>query len=126
MNARVLARPVIALAMTAIGVLHFVKPDPFVAIVPAFLPAPLALVYVSGVFEIVLGWLLIPERTRALGKWGLIALFLAVFPANINMAVNEIQLNPESPMPVWAMWARLPFQVLFIAVVWWAGQRDKR
>ena len=112
--------------MTAIGVLHFVKPDPFVAIVPAFLPAPLALVYVSGVFEIVLGWLLIPERTRALGKWGLIALFLAVFPANINMAVNEIQLNPESPMPVWAMWARLPFQVLFIAVVWWAGQRDKR
>ncbi len=126
MNARVLARPVIALAMTAIGVLHFVKPDPFVAIVPAFLPAPLALVYVSGVFEIVLGWLLIPERTRSLGKWGLIALFLAVFPANINMAVNEIQLNPESPMPVWAMWARLPFQVLFIAVVWWAGQRDKR
>lgn len=126
MKARVLARPVIALAMTAIGVAHFVNPDPFVAIVPAFLPAPLALVYISGIFEIALGWLLIPERTRALGKWGLIALFLAVFPANINMALNQIQIDPANPLPVWAMWARLPFQVLFIGVVWWAGQRDKR
>jgi uncharacterized membrane protein len=125
MKARVLARPVIALAMTAIGVAHFVNPDPFVAIVPAFLPAPLALVYISGVFEIVLGWLLIPSRTRWLGKWGLIALFVAVFPANINMALNEIQLDPANPMPVWMMWARLPFQVLFVAVVWWAGQRER-
>ena len=124
MNARAIARPVIALAMTAIGVLHFVKPEPFVAIVPAYLPAPLALVYLSGVFEIVLGWLLIPERTRTLGKWGLIALFVAVFPANINMAIHEIQLAPSSPMPVWMMWARLPFQLLFIAAAWWVGQSD--
>jgi uncharacterized membrane protein len=126
MKARVLARPIIALAMTAVGVMHFVNPDPFVKIVPAFLPAPLALVYISGVFEIVLGWLLIPERTRPLGKWGLIALFVAVFPANINMAVNQIQLSPESPMPGWMMWARLPFQLLFVGVVWWAGQPEGR
>jgi len=125
-KARALARPIIALAMTAVGVMHFVKPAPFVAIVPAFLPAPLALVYISGVFEILLGWLLIPERTRALGKWGLIALFVAVFPANINMAVNQIQLDPANPMPVWMMWARLPFQLLFIGAVWWAGQPDVR
>jgi uncharacterized membrane protein len=84
--------------------------------VPSFLPAPLMLVYVSGVAEIALGALLLVPRTRRLAAYGLVALYLAVFPANINMAINGLQLDPDNPIPSWAAWARLPFQALFI--VW--------
>ena len=115
-------RALIALGMTAIGLLHFLSPDPFVRIVPHFLPWPLALVYISGAFEIAGGIGLLPRRTRELASWGLIALYLAVFPANINMAIHNIQLSEEGQMPVWAMWARLPMQALIIALVWWLGK----
>jgi len=105
--------------MIAIGVLHFVRPKPFVRIVPKFLPAPLTLVYVSGFFEILGGvGLLIPD-TRAWAAWGLVALYVAVFPANIYMLTNNISLNPNKPIPRWALWLRLPFQFLFIAWAYW-------
>ncbi|MBL4635217.1 MAG: DoxX family protein [Kofleriaceae bacterium] len=115
-------RILIALVMTAIGLSHFVSPDPFVRIVPHFLPWPLALVYISGACEIAGGIGLLPRRTRKLASWGLIALYLAVFPANINMAIHNIQLSEGGQIPVWAMWARLPMQALFIALVWWLGR----
>lgn len=108
-----------AVAMVAIGVGHFVNPTPFVRIVPAALPAPLVLVYLSGVAEILGGVGILVPKTRRIAAWGLIALYVAVFPANINMALNEIQLNPAEPMPVWMMWVRLPFQAVFIAWAWW-------
>jgi len=100
------------------GVLHFVTPTPFVKIVPPYLPDPLALVYISGFFEILGGiGLLIPPVSQA-AAWGLIALFIAVFPANINMAVNQIHLDgiPDSPF---LYWARLPFQAVLILWAWW-------
>lgn len=107
--------------MVGVGITHFTSPDGFAKIVPSFLPAPYLLVYVSGVFEIALGLAIQPHKTRKLAAFGLVALFLAVFPANINMAVNEVQLNPDKPIPVWAMWARLPFQVMFIGWALWVG-----
>jgi uncharacterized membrane protein len=116
---KTVVRLVVAAAMVGVGVLHFVNPDPFVRIVPAALPAPLMLVYVSGVFEILGGLGLLVPKVRLYAAWGLIALFVAVFPANINMAINDIQLDPANPMPSWIAWARLPFQALFIAVVYW-------
>jgi uncharacterized membrane protein len=116
-----IVRVVAALAMVGIGIMHFVEPEPFVRIVPAALPSPLALVYISGVFEILLGVGLLPQRTRRLSAFGLVALYLAVFPANINMAIQQIQMNPDNPIPVWAMWARLPFQLVFILVALWVG-----
>jgi uncharacterized membrane protein len=81
-------------------------------------------VYLSGVFEVLGGVGLLPEKTRRLSSWGLIALYVAVFPANLNMAINEIQISAE-PLPVWALWARLPFQLLFIAWAWWVARRDQ-
>ena len=109
----------LAAAMVGVGVLHFVQPKPFVRIVPKYLPAPLALVYISGVFEILGGiGLLIPE-TRAWAAWGLIALYLAVFPANIYMLTHNISLNPKKPIPRWMLWLRLPFQLVFIAWAYW-------
>jgi uncharacterized membrane protein len=85
---------------------------------PDALPAPLALVYISGVAEILGGLGLILERTRKLAAWGLVALLLAVFPANVNMAVNDLPLGGRD-LPAWALWARLPLQAVLIAWAWW-------
>lgn len=115
------ARWLLALSMIAIGIVHFVAPAGFVAIVPSWLPAPGLLVAVSGACEIAGGLgLLIPPVQRA-AAFGLILLYLAVFPANVNMAVNHIA--PEGhPLPEWALWGRLPFQALFIAWAWWLSR----
>ncbi len=117
---KVALRVVLALAMIGVGITHFTSPEPFVKIIPAALPAPLALVYVSGVAEIAGGvGLLIPRLRRAAGI-GLIALYIAVFPANINMAVQGLSLG-DGPIPQWALWARLPVQIVFIAWAYWAA-----
>src|SRR4051812_49208535 len=100
--------------MTWVGALHFVRPEAFVRIVPSALPAPLMLVYLSGAFEIAGGLGLLVARTRRLAAWGLIALYVAVFPANLNMALNDIPFG-EGPTPPALLWLRLPFQLVFIA-----------
>jgi uncharacterized membrane protein len=116
-------RAVLAVAMVVVGVLHFATPEPFVRIVPAWLPAPLALVLVSGAFEILGGVGLLVPRTRNLAGLGLVALYVAVFPANVNMAVNHVALDPASRIPSVALWARLPLQAVLIAWALWA-RRD--
>ena len=114
-------RMLLACAMIGVGILHFVSPSGFVKIVPAFLPAPALLVAVSGFFEILGGVGLLVDRVHRLAAYGLIALYLAVFPANINMAVNDLQ--PEGGhIPTAVLWLRLPFQALFIAWAWWLGR----
>lgn len=117
-NLKEIFRVILAVALTVLGVLHFTVSDPFVKIMPAQLPYPLELVYISGFFEI-LGavGLLVPPVSRA-AAWGIIALFIAVFPANINMAVNHIHIDgvPDSP---WFQAVRLPFQAVLIAWAWW-------
>ena len=104
--------------MTA-GTFHFIKPQPFVKIVPPFLPFPLALVYISGVAEILGGIGLLVPAVRLWAGIGLIALLIAVFPANLNMA-----LAPERAglgiAPLW-LWLRLPMQVVLVAAVWWSA-----
>ena len=106
------------------GTLHFIKPEPFVKIVPDYLPYHLALVYVSGFFEILFGiGLLIPSLSRA-AAWGLILLFIAVFPANINMAVNNIPIQGVPHHQI-LYWLRLPFQAVLIAWAWWFTKEQK-
>lgn len=117
-------RWLVAIAMVIVGVQHFRDPEPFVRIVPAVLPAKLWLVWISGVAEIAGGLGLLVPRTRRWAGYGLIALYVAVFPANINMAVNHIQMG-DSPLPAWAPWVRLPFQAVFIALAWWVSRDDE-
>ncbi len=107
-------RFLLALAMVFIGVMHFVAPEGFLAIMPPWVPWHLAMVYISGVFEIFGGVGLIPKRSRAAAGWGLIALYIAVFPANLHMALNNIPLDGQ-PVSPWLLWARLPIQALLIA-----------
>jgi uncharacterized membrane protein len=104
--------------MVAAGVNHFVVPDAYAATIPDALPAHLALVYVSGVAEIAGGLGLIHPATRRVAAWGLVALLIAVFPANVNMAVNHLPLGGRD-VPAWTLWARLPAQALLVAWAWW-------
>lgn len=115
---------ILSLLIIFAGTLHFIKPEPFVKIVPDYLPYHLKLVYISGFFEIIFGIrLLIPSLSRA-AAWGLILLFIAVFPANINMAVNNIPIQgiPHNQI---LYWLRLPFQAVLIAWAWWFTKKPK-
>jgi len=107
---------ILAVFMIFVGVQHFINPAPFVRIVPDYLPWHLEIVYISGFFEALGGiGLLIPRLTRY-AAWGLVALYVAVFPANLNMALHQLPFG-DSPTPQWALWLRLPVQALLI---WWA------
>ncbi len=118
------SRIVLAGLMIAIGVLHFVAPAGFVRIVPSALPFPLLAVYVSGAAEILGGAGLLHPRTRRAAALGLVALYVAVFPANVNMAVHHIQ--PEGVvLPEWAFWARLPLQAALVGWAAWIARRAR-
>lgn len=117
-------RAIFSVSLIVVGITHFIRPEQYARIVPPQLPYPVELVYISGFFEILGGiGLLIPYVSVA-AAWGLIALFMAVFPANINMAVNSIPIEgiPEIP---WLYWARLPFQAVLIAWAWWYTRNPK-
>lgn len=114
-------RYLLALGMVVAGTSHFTQSQTFVAMVPPSLPSPLMLVYVSGVAEIAGGVGLLIPQLRRLASLGLIALYLAVFPANIYVALHHIPIGDFTP-PAWAMWARLPMQAVFIAWAYWVGK----
>ena len=114
-------RAISGLSMVAVGILHFASPSGFVKIVPAWLPAPLFLVLLSGFFEIAGGIGLFARRFHRAAAFGLIALYIAVFPANINMAIHDIQ-PVGAHIPVVLLWLRLPFQAAFIALAWWLSR----
>jgi uncharacterized membrane protein len=115
-------RVVLAVFMVAAGIKHFTDAHTFVVMVPSWLPQPLWLVWISGVAELAGGvGILVPAVRRAAG-FGLIALYVAVFPANVNMALHDIPFGGEH-MPSWALWTRLPLQAVLIAWAWWVAVR---
>lgn len=115
-------RGLLGVLLVAQGINHFVLDDFFVRAMPPWLPAPLMLVYVSGVAEVVLGVAVLVPRTRRLAAWGIVALLFAVFPANIQMALHPEQW-PEVSAAM--LWARLPFQAVFVYWVWACALRVK-
>ncbi len=101
----------LAALFVAAGVAHFTRAEFYEKAMPDYIPAHRELVLLSGVFEILGGLGLLLPRTRRAAAWGLIALLVAVFPANLHMA-----LNPERfpNIPEWALWVRLPLQIPLI------------
>ena len=95
--------------------MHFVRPDFYLRIMPPYLPFHLELVYLSGVFEAALGLLLLVPRFSRLAAWGIIALLIAVFPANIYLYQHQ-ELLPASPL---VHLLRLPLQAAFIFWAYW-------
>lgn len=113
------------------GVLHFLRPEFYMRIMPPYMPWHAALVAISGGAEIVGGLGLLIPKTQRWAAWGLIALLIAVFPANWFMATHPTEAAAAA-LPGWALWGRLPLQALF---VWWllwctrpgpAGMFDQR
>lgn len=110
----------IGLALAAIlyvvaGALHFIKTDAYLRIMPPYIPWHLAMVRISGVCEILGGLGLLLPQTRRAAVWGLIALLIAVFPANVYMVTNPIEAGAASIAPI-LRWGRLPLQLL---LGWW-------
>lgn len=107
------------------GVLHLVKPDAYVRIMPPWLPAPMALVLISGVFEILGGMGVLLPATRVAAGWGLIALLIAVTPANVQMLLNARAAH-ASALWMTGLIARLPLQPALIYWVFRATIRQPR
>lgn len=111
----------IGILFVAAGALHFKNPAMYEAIVPPILPAHHALVLISGFFEILGGIGVCIPRTRAAAGWGLIALLVAVLPANVYMAIDTAKFGTLVPTPI--LYARLPLQLLLMYWVWAACVR---
>ena len=106
------AKILFALFFVAAGINHFINPPFYLKIMPPYLPWHYELVILSGIAEVVLGIaLLIPKLSR-IAAWGIIALLIAIFPANLHMTMHP-ELYPD--IPVIALWIRLPIQGLLIA-----------
>ena len=110
-----LGRGLLAVVFVGAGILHFVKTGTYVAIMPSFLPDPRLLVQISGVAEILGGIGLLLPQTRRAAAWGIIALLIAVLPANINMALDRTHF---AAIPAWVLWARVPMQLPLILWAW--------
>jgi uncharacterized membrane protein len=106
------------------GALHFRFPRAYEQIVPQYLPAHRELVAISGLFEILGGAGVMLPRTRTFAAWGLIALLIAVFPANLQMATDSPRY--ANLAPAWVFYARLPLQYLLIQWVYAACVRSER
>lgn len=114
---RLIALVLLALFFVSAGINHFVHPGAYERIVPPWLPAPALLVQISGICEILGGiGVLVPNARRFAGM-GLIALLIAVFPANVQMAQHpELYADIANAQ---ALYIRLPLQIVLIAWVWW-------
>lgn len=116
---RGIARVILALFFVAAGINHFVHPDIYVRIVPFWLTSPALLVQITGICEMLGGIGVLIRIARRLAGVGLIALLIAVFPANVQMVQHpelyaDIGTAPE-------FYLRLPLQLVLIAWVWWTS-----
>jgi uncharacterized membrane protein len=112
----------LAISFIGAGLNHFANPEFYLRIMPPYLPWPSALHLTAGFFEFLFGVVLLIPRFQSWAAWGLIALLLAIYPANIHMAVNH-HLYPEYPAIVY--WIRLPLQFVLIAWAWWFTKADE-
>lgn len=108
---RLLLLLALSLFFINVGVDHFINPNFYLNIMPDYLPFHAEAVYLSGFFEILGGIVVLIPKLRALARWGLISLLIAVFPANIYMAMNP-NLYPEFSLAL--LYFRLPLQFVFI------------
>jgi uncharacterized membrane protein len=109
------SRYLLAIFMVGAGTMHFVNPDFYVKIMPPYLPWHLELVYLSGFCEMALGLLLLVPRISRLAAWGIFALLIAVFPANIYVYQHQDVL----PAPPLVHLLRLPLQGVLLLWAYW-------
>lgn len=110
------------------GSMHFVRPRAYEAIVPPSVPRHREVVLASGVAELAGAAAMIPAQSRQLARWWLIGVLVAVFPANVHMAISPEKVKglDLDRIPRWALWARLPLQPLMVLWVWRATAEKGR
>ena len=113
-------RYIIAVLFIITGLLHFIRPQVFVNIMPDVVPYHLAMVYISGIAELAGAIGILIPQFRVPAAWGLIALLIAVFPANINMAVEGVQKTGFTSWYSLLTMLRLPLQFVLIYWIYWA------
>lgn len=121
----VFLRWLLAFGFMAAGANHFREPGFYLAIMPPYLPWPELLVAISGLCEIAGGIGILITQVRRLAGFGLIAMLVAVFPANLHMALSGVQPDGVH-LPEWALWARLPLQLVFLVWVWLVALKQDR
>jgi uncharacterized membrane protein len=110
-----------SLLFVASGILHFAKPAVYLKIMPPYIPSHLAMVHISGICECLGGLGLLLPATRRAAAWALVALMIAVFPANIYMATNPVETG-ASAIPAAIRWGRLPLQLVFVLWLLWSAK----
>lgn len=106
----------LGLSFALAGANHFLNTPFYLSMMPPYLPWHLFLVYLSGILEMACGTALLVQQFTRVGAWGVIAVSIAVFPANIYMAVHNELFTQFSPT---ALWIRLPLQGVIIAWAYW-------
>ncbi len=101
------------------GAMHFVRPEAYLPMMPPYLPAHAALIFWSGVAEVACGLGVLVPQTRKLASWGTIALLVAIFPANVHVALHDVPLFGATHGAGALNYVRLPFQLVLIAWAWW-------
>ena len=111
---------------TLAGIMHFVVPEFYMKIMPPYLPWHLPIVYLSGFAEILLGIGLIYKPTRRWSAIGIIALLIAVFPANIYLAFSDTAQEALGTNRLQALWIRFPIQLVLILIAYWQSKVQDR
>lgn len=117
---KVISKTLLAIFVVFAGILHFVRPEFFLKIMPPYLPLHKELVLLSGAFEILMGVSLLIPRLSRIAAWGIIALLVAVFPANVYLFQHQ-EILPAPPM---VHLLRLPMQAVFILWAYWHTRPD--
>lgn len=99
------------------GTMHFLVPKRYRAIMPPYIPAHREMVLASGAAEVAGGFLLLTPGLEKPARWWLLAVLVAIFPANVHMALHPDDIKGLPPIPRWLLWARLPLQAVFAAGV---------
>lgn len=108
------ARIAAVIMFIQVGIMHLLKPESFTYMIEGLLPMPKTLIIVSGITEILLGIGLLWSKTRKWAAWLLIVQLIAMFPANINVALNQLPAPGGLPSSPWYVWSRLIFQPIYI------------
>lgn len=110
-------RIILAALFVVAGAMHFVMPQAYLRIMPSWLSAPALLIHISGAAEMLGGLGLMIPATRRVAAWGLVALLIAVWPANIYTATAHLPL-PGLAGQSWLQWMRIPLQIPLIFWAW--------
>lgn len=121
--AKIIFKWIFGIAIILAGFNHFINPDFYLRIMPPYLPFHLFLVQLSGIIEIILGILLLIPKFTKIAAWGLIALLISVFPANIYMAMNTELFPDFNPTLIYL---RLLIQFVLIAWAYWFTRCDSK